>query len=460
MLEHLDMERIFHVARNRGYDCLEIYGERRHETQIIAEERGLSTRLNLSEGIALRCVRGAETFCFLTHDGDTHALINMLEQPSAASELTPVTARQQTKFAVRSHDQTCGRQTESPDSISAHTKFQVLENLLRAAFADNDQVEASSFEYHDVIQQFEVCTHEGNLSHGTEESAGALASWVDQREPKKIRGRAEFWGTNIHRFLEEFKTRNPLRQEVLRLRAQKCPWPVPRGELPVFWSSRAFSKLVLLLLRGFEGDLVLDHLSYLTEVSFPLPLPFSISDVPNGEAMPVDHEGSPRKPVVVLQQGQPKSLACNHQIARQLAVPSTGHCRRESFRSPPTVGFWSPVIEPSSKQVNPLDKLEKGICVEDVQVLHFDPVSADAHLSLGGVRLIHQGELGEFVQSFELKINLLKLLSSLSSFSKSMESHALPVNKLNQCFLTEISSPAAVSNPVPIPGEVPLTHYW
>ena len=121
-------------------------------------------------------------------------------------------------------------------------------------------------------------------------------------------------------------------------------WPVPSGDIPVLWSPRALAKLFLQFLRAFEGDMVLGNLSFLTSLPFPLELPFQVEDSPDPANIPCDHEGSPTRQVTLFNEGRPKALACNNSIAEQLAVSSTGHCRRESFQSTPTVGFWNPRI--------------------------------------------------------------------------------------------------------------------
>jgi predicted Zn-dependent protease len=269
---------------------------------------------------------------------------------------------------------------------------------------------------------------------------------------------------SLHLFFEDLKRRNPFQEAARRARRLKNPWPAPYGEIPVLWSAPAMAKLCLQFLRGFEGDLVLRNLSFLGELPLPLKLPFYVEDRADNIPNRCDHEGSPTRSVLVFKEGRPKALAVDKRLASELAVRSTGHCRRESFQSAPTIGFWTPRLRPELGQERPgsqlMEELQWGISVQDLEVLHFHPQTAEIRLRLTQLFLVHHGAEGESIAPVELSMNLIDLLQSLSGFSDDSRTEGFHVTKNQQRFLTEVTTPSALSHPISIPGSVPASHYW
>ncbi len=212
-------------------------------------------------------------------------------------------------------------------------------------------------------------------------------------------------------------------------------------------------------MRGFEGDLVAGNHSLLSSLALPLALNFSIADSP--ESPPSDyHEGSLRREVQLFDDGMPQAVATTRQVAEMLDTTPTGHCRRESFRDLPTVGFWNPRLKPKLSYDSLLDKVEWGISVRDVEVIRFSPRTSEIELELRENLLVHHGAEGEPVAPIRLEMKLGELLGSLEAFSATPETVGVMMRKHGQEFLTEVTTPSAVSSPLLLRGQVPLSHYW
>ena len=104
--------------------------------------------------------------------------------------------------------------------------------------------------------------------------------------------------------------------------------------------------------------------------------------------------------------------------------------------------------------------MDRGIHVTDVEVLSFQPATGEIALNLKDCRLVHQGELGEALESTRLDTSLLQLIPSMKAFSQTQATTVMPIRKQKQSFLTQITAPEALSPELMIPGTVPSNQYW
>ncbi len=439
MLERIDMERIRRVLRHLGFESWEIYAETRTVTRVTAEDRLIATRSATTAGLSLRVSGVGGTRQFSTCRLDTEGILAALSETEAPAAPTTLA---------------------EPAALEAmETKSQRLNQLVRGTWIDSEGVRLHQLCFDSELRDFETVGPDGIIARGQEEWAGATAEWTVDREGKPVAAREELWASSLDTFLEIWEQRNPFRARTHRLLRQTNPWPAPQGEVPVYWSSAAIGRLSHLFLRAFEGDLVLDNLSFLTDVALPLSLPFSLTETVPAEGS-FDHEGAPRRAVPLFREGQPRSLACNRRVAEAMSVASTGHCRRQSYLHPPQVGLWHPVLTGNKVVPSPLSQLSWGLGIGDFAVESFDPSTGDAVLLLTDARLIHQGELGEAIEVLRWSTNVLTLLGSISSFCDTPETFGFPILKKGSRWVIQLSAPSAISPALHIPGAVPPSHYW
>ncbi len=438
MLERIDIDRIRRLLRLRGYERWEIYAEERTLTRTTAEGRFISTRLSSTSGVSIRVSGEAGTKQFSTSRLSTEGILDALDEGGGASSPSAPAPTNALEFL--------------------EARSERLTTLVRSTWPESEGLRLQQLSFDAEVREFETVGPEGNVSKGREEWAGGTAEWTVDRDGKLLPAREELWACGIDAFLESWAERNPFRACTERIRRQTNPWPAPAGDIPIYWSAGAVARLTHHLLRAFEGDLVLDELSFLSEAELPLPIPFSIFETaPEGT---VDHEGSPRRTLALLKEGRPRALACHNRAAAQLEVPSTGHCRRQSYLQPPQIGLWSPVVQGNEVVPSPLSQLTWGLGIGDFSVEAFDPSTGAITLLLTDARLIHQGELGEAVEVLRWETNLLKLLGSLSVLCDKPETFGFPLLKKGSRWVTSVTAPSAISRSVAVPGAVPPGHYW
>ena len=443
MLEQVDLDLIFGTAHKRGFIDCEVYAETRFHTEVTVRGRLDQTRCLTTGGVAITLFDGWSTRCLSSSDVSTAAILALL-----TGERRVYSEANETRNLVPA------------PFADMKEKVALLTASVRAAWAEEEELGSPSARFDGIVRHFEVVDTKGNRSEGCEEEAACSSSFTTQIAGKPASFTHDFSLPSIDRFFDELRTRNRLAERVRRALRIRTPWPAPRGELPVVWSARATAKLCLQFLRAFEGDLVLRNLSFLNETSLPLELAFGLEErAPGGDGR-CDHEGSRLRPGSIFRCGRPTALACDNRIAAELSVPTTGHCRRQSFETPSTIGFWSPRLVPSATEPSLLDGLARGLSVHDFDVIRFNPASGEIRLRLSDVFLVHHGEEGEAVAPIEITMELPDLLQRLERFSALEESQGFFIHKGQQRFLTEVTAPASLSRPIAIPGSVPLANYW
>jgi predicted Zn-dependent protease len=440
MLERIDIDRIRRTLKDRGFEAWEIYAESRTLTRMTAEDRLIASRSATTTGLSVRVSSAEGHRQFSTYRLDTEGVLAALGEGEPSARPAPIAP---------------------PSPLEAMgARSQRLNQLIRSTWPDSEGHRLYQLCFDSEIRAFERVGEDGQTSRGSEEWAGATAEWGIERDGKLIAAREELWAAGIDSFLDIWHERNPFRARTERLLRQANPWPAPAGDIPLYWSQAAVARLAHLFLRGFEGDLVLENRSFLIELPLPLPLPFSLFETEEQGGPSVDHEGAPRKALALFRDGQPRALACNRRVAEQLSVPSTGHCRRQSFLHPPQVGLWRPAVLGNERVTSPLSQLTWGVGIGDFAVESFDPATGDVTLELTDARLIHQGELGEAIERLRWPTNLMKLLGSFTLMSEATDTFGFPILKKGSRWVTEVSAPSALSPSVSLPGAVPPSHYW
>ncbi len=439
MLDAKDLQSLFPAARDAGYEDVEVYCECTQSVNVRYWGRTDDIRFQIRRGTSLRASLNGVTRHFYIDGTDTKALIAAL---SGKAHTLDGLASDPT------HSKMAPALTEGAASLL---------QVIRSAFSSqSERLTAPEITATLSRKFYQVIREGGSLSQGQEEFAELHAEWfIDNGTFQYDRARGSIAG-----LLSEIASTEGVGVALKRSLTAVTRWPAPQGDLPVLWSARSVAKIQMLFLRAFEGDLVLGNRSFLNALALPQNLSFTLEDRPQATGEQVDHEGSERKRTVLWRDGRPTALACNKRVAGQLEVPPTGHARRESFESPATVGFWHPHLEAANPRESLLAEMEKGISVREMEVLAYDPASGQATLRLSDCRLVHHGAEGEPVEPMVLAIGLMELLESFETFESAPHTTGLATSKQSQRLYTEITTPAALSRPLTLPGSVPLNHYW
>ncbi len=352
--------------------------------------------------------------------------------------------------------------TARPDpSILPAERWKSLQHQGRSLTAFQSRgLSHCSFQYREMTRHFEVATSMGDLEQGNEEQVLAKGIWAYRVNSESRFFERELGSSSIAEFERTLKGESLFRPALEGCMGSSAAWPSPRGTFPVYWSKEATSTLVVHFLRAFEGDLFLDHLSFLIRQETELPLAFSLFDEPDLSAKKCDLEGVNVRPTAIFGEGKARTLATNRMIAEELQVVSSGHARRQSLNHPSTIGFWRPTVVPRSSAKNLLSSLSHGVRVEQVSVLRFDPATGNALIQTRLARLIHHGELGEWIEPLTWELNLLELLKGIDTFDEERSLLGVYSEKREQKILSEVLTGGCVTPEVHFPGNVPESHYW
>jgi predicted Zn-dependent protease len=443
MLAKLDRDLIFKRIKELGYSSAQLYAERATTTQVEIQDKDQKARHFESGGISIELTQmtTGTLSTFRTNQFSTEAVLALLEPRNI----------------------TIGSYKASPSSPGSHyslgKKLQSLQFLVRKINLENALVTPVHFFYQEKRQRFECCNESLEISTGEIETGevkldikscyrGQNLNFCLQISSSSLEGLAQ----QLNKLPEEIQRR-------IRLGSTER-WPLPEGKLQVAWSSKALAKMLACFIRGFEGDLFLKNFSFLSKAALPLPFQFSIYESPDGNHLGVDHEGRNRKPLIVFDGKRPRALALDSLTADELSVESTGHSRRESFESIPSIGFWHPHLKGHSEVDSILGMMSQGIWVEDLEIDEWDLISGLVSLHFSQTNLVHQGQLGESLEPFAWTLSLTDLLSSMTHFSTQTATCGLFHCKQKQKIFTEYTTPMALSNALKLPGSVPASHYW
>jgi PmbA protein len=140
--------------------------------------------------------------------------------------------------------------------------------------------------------------------------------------------------------------------------------------------------------------------------------------LPDGLASaPFDGEGSPRRPLALIEQGRLRTFLFDSRTARKAGRESTASAERSSYRSPPSVGASNLVVDPGDAALDELvRRAGDGLYVTDVAGLHsgVNPVSGTFSVGATGI-LIEGGELAEPVREITIASDLVAMLRSIQA---------------------------------------------
>lgn len=197
--------------------------------------------------------------------------------------------------------------------------------------------------------------------------------------------------------------------------------PLKTGKYTAYFEPRAFAQLLQVFLFMVSGKAVMEGKSRLKDklgraVAAPTVTLRDDPTLADGlSSRPFDSEGTPARPVTLIEKGVLTSFLHNSETAAALGQPNTGHASR-SYKG--TLG-----VEPTNVMLEPGSgiALERGVVVTDLMGVHAgaNPISGDVSLQAFGL-LVEAGEVRGPVDNFALSGNLLELLGRISALGETI----------------------------------------
>lgn len=203
---------------------------------------------------------------------------------------------------------------------------------------------------------------------------------------------------------------------------------IPSGSYPVVLAPRAMADLLGTFASMFSAKAALEGKSLLVGKlgeRLASPLVTLIDDPLHAAGMgsrPFDAEGVPSKALTLIEAGVFKTFLHNTQTARQLALASTGHAARGSYKGTVGIAPSNLYLLPGAKGAEALLESEGPLLlIDDLQGLHAgtNPVSGDFSLAAQGY--YHEGGACLHpAHNFTVAGNILQLLADVSALGNDL----------------------------------------
>lgn len=434
MLKELDLRRIAKSLTAKGFRQFEVYAEQSRLTHAEYFDRADRVSLTSGGGISVRAIGREQVHYFSTTDFSTAGIISAIESK-----------------AERSHTH-----KKEPTFVHSPQKFVLLTEFYRSLFNPSHAV-IPTLAYEEEIRKFEVVSSEDEkVSFGGDERAQLRLQWYSPKEGRYYH--VPWYRRSIEGLLSDLSTESSLHQAFQSFLAPPIRWPIPSGEINAVWSSLATAKILLPLMRLCEADQNFGADNF-WEKNEGLPSWFSLSDTPD-EKGGCDYQGVPRAELKMVESGKLKRFACDRNLAFELNCTPTGHGRRERFNSPVGVGLWNARLDGPRNEEPLLEKMGNGIFVNDLDLIGWHPHQAVARVTLKDGRLVHHGELGEYLEPATVDLPLSSLLKAFTAMGPVYRTRGFRIFKPQGYHITEVSTPDLMTTSIPFAGTVPASHYW
>jgi PmbA protein len=198
--------------------------------------------------------------------------------------------------------------------------------------------------------------------------------------------------------------------------------PLKTGRYTAYFEPKAFAQLLWAFWPLWSGKAVMEGKSRLAgrlgeRVASEV---FTLVDDPtlsDGLASrPFDAEGTPARPVVLVENGALRSYMTNSQTAQALEHPNTGHASR-GYRG--VVG-----IMPTNLYIKPGDgvRQERGVVVAELMGVHAGANPITGEFSVQGLGLLVEGgEIAHAVEDFAVAGDFLTVLSHVTAVGDDLD---------------------------------------
>ncbi|MFZ5992404.1 MAG: TldD/PmbA family protein [Deinococcota bacterium] len=219
--------------------------------------------------------------------------------------------------------------------------------------------------------------------------------------------------------LEPGKTALELIKNTARLLGAR---PLKTGKYRAYFEPKAFAQLLGVISFMFSAKNVLEGKSLLAgkigeRVASGLVTIVDDPTLPDGLASyPFDAEGTPARPLALVQDGVLKGFAHNSETAHRMGVESTGHAQR-GYKGVLGVGYSNLFLTPGAGV-----RLQEGVVVTELMGLHAgaNPISGEFSLQALGLK-VEGGEIAYPVENFTVAGNFLDVLQHITAVGERLE---------------------------------------
>lgn len=272
--------------------------------------------------------------------------------------------------------------------------------------------------YGERIWEQTVASTEGVQGTYRRGAAGLMASVIMQEGESLKQGFGRQWVNDLQA-LDPGRTALDVTERTGRLLGAR---PLQTGRYPAYFEPRAFAQLLLAFWPMWSGKAIMEGKSLLANrigqrIGAEAVTLLDDATLPQGLASrPFDAEGTPARPLTLVENGILRAFFTNSETARALGVENTAHAAR-GYR-----GFLD--VAPSNLylRAGPGAHPERGVIVTDLMGIHAGANAITGQFSVQALGLLVEGgAVTHPVENFAVAGDFLTLLARVSGLGETLD---------------------------------------
>ena len=400
-------------AQERGVDAEILATETRELTLGAFDGQLAETTQATQGGIGVRVVTNGKTGYAYTEERTQEALDWTLAEAIENAELQDETG------GFLPAGQALGRKDLLSEGLSAplEEKADLALSFEQNLRQDPRYKQASVLRYTEQENTLTLASTRG-ADGGYRTGGAGILGWFVMQEGDSLKEGIDFVFKNEFHKLEPGRTALDMLERTGRHLGAK---PLKTGRYTAYLEPKALAHLLSVFLYMLNGKTVMEGKSRLADklgqkvASEQITLIDDPTLADGLQSRPFDSEGTPARPVTLIENGVLKSFLHNSETAHKLDQDNTGHASR-SYKGTLAVAATNLYLQPGMGV-----KKERGIIVTDLMGVHAgaNPVTGDISLQALGL-LVEGGEVAHPVENFVLSGNLLDMLNRVTSLGSEL----------------------------------------
>lgn len=401
-------------ARERGIDA-EVVGQHGRELTARAHSGRIEQLTQaVKGGLGVRVVTDGRTGYAYTEELSTEALDWMLDEAVENGGL------QQATDGFLPTGSSLGRTDLVGDKLQAPLEAKVdaalgFEGTLREDTRVKQVMLAAYTERESEVAVASTRGVDGAFRRG---AAGIGGSMVMQEGTSLKQGWDMKWVTNLQE-LDPGRTALDFTERTGRLLGAR---PLKTGRYPAYFEPKAFIQLLSFFWPMWSGKFVMEGKSPLAgrlgeQIASPLVTIVDDPTMPGGLlSRPFDDEGTPCRPLILVDGGVLRSFLHNSETARTLKGQNTGHAFRR-YNGVLTVSSTNTALRPGGGAA-----MDRGVLVTEVIGAHAGANYISGEFSVQGLGLwVEGGETAYPVENFAVAGDFLTLLNDITALGDTLQ---------------------------------------
>ena len=426
MLAQQTIERVLQAALEQGGEFAEIFVEDRHNTTLGLVGGTLEDNLmGLDYGVGIRVIDGLKYAYAFTNDTREERLIEVARE--AALTLKKSDSSKVLDLRRPSLDEVNPIKVY-PRDIHLRDKVALLREAYESAKDYDASIIQATVSYTDWDQKVLIANSKGLLVEDRRVRTRFTVRSVASNGVDLQTGTYSPGASLGFEYFDHYDI-NAIAREASRMaKVMAFAGYAPSGVMPVVMDN-GFGGVLFheACGHGLEASFVSKGISVYTgkegeRIASELVTAIDDGTVPNGwGSLTVDDEGTPTTRNVLIEKGVLKNYMVDHLTGKRLGKPSTGACRRESYKFAPTSRMTNTFID---KGETPFDEIikqtERGLYAKSLGGGSVDVVSGEFNFAVMEGDLIENGEITKPVRGASLIGKGLEVLQNIDMVSSDL----------------------------------------